>query len=265
MGTNHDHRNVFEPVHSMPVNELAGFPHTLEDSPAVSALRGKLDYASLMDLAAALCRQLRYRDALEVYDMALVLYPDAREARLKRAVRLLTSLQVEKAIPELKRCRDEGETADEIGYRLGLSYYYAQRYPEAMEALAEAYPFYDGEMGVATMYWHTMAALRYGADPALLHDFREDMDVGHHIAYKFVMSLLTGTLSWDEACAKLPDPEIEDLDYAMMAYGMAVLAESKGDRANAEQLIDTIIPRDGFWIGFGYLAAWNDRNRLKRL
>ena len=265
MGTNHDHRNVFEPLHSMPVNELAGHPHTLEDSPAVSTLRGKLDYASLMDLAAALCRQLRYRDALEVYDMVLVLYPDSREARLKRAVRCLTTLQVEQAIPELRRCRAEGETADEIGYRLGLSCYYAERYDEAMDALAEAYPFYDGEMGVAAMYWHTMAALRCGKEPTLLREFREDMDVGHHVAYKFVMSLLTGALSWDEALTKLPDPEISDLDYAMMAYGMAISAESRGKRETAVQLIDTVLPRDSFWIGFGYLAAWNDRYRLKRL
>ena len=258
MGNEHDHKNVFDEIHSMPVNELDGYPHELKDSPAVSALRGRLDYGPLMDLAAALVRQLRYRDALEVYDVVVVLYPDSLEARLKRAVRYVTTLQSEKAIAELLDCRKRGAGLEDINYRLGIAYYYAGDYQKAMDELSEVYPIYDGEMGIATMYWHTLAALRIGADPSLLPRFTEDMEVGHHRAYKFAMKVVSGLLPWEEAMAELPK-ETADLDYAMMAYGMAVLAQSRGEAALASQLVDTVIPRDSFWIGFGYLAAYNDR------
>ena len=260
MGNEHDHKNVFDEVHSMPLNELDGYPCTLPDSPAVSALRGKLDYSPLMELAAALVRQLRYRDAIEVYDTVVVLYPDSLEARLKRAVRYVTTLQAEKAISELLDCQKRGAGLEDINYRLGIAYYYAGQYQEAMDVLAAVYPIYDGEMGIATMYWHTLAALRIGAKPSLLPQFTEDMEVGHHKAYKFAMKVITGLLSWEEAMAELPK-ETADLDYAMMAYGMAVLSQSRGEAALASQLVDTVIPRDSFWIGFGYLAAYNDRKR----
>ena len=66
-----------------------------------------------------------------------------------------------------------------------------------------------------------------------------------------------GSMELDEMLSEL-EAEPEDLQYAMAAYGLMVLLESRGEQARAAALRGKILRRDGFWYCFSYLAAYSD-------
>ena len=80
------------------------------------------------------------------------------------------------------------------------------------------------------------------------------MYVGHHTAYEKAMRVAAGYAELDEMLSEL-EAEPEELQYAMAAYGLMVLLESRGEQARAEALRGKILRRDGFWNCFSYLAA----------
>jgi len=248
----------FDDIHSMPENELGGLPHGLADSPEVIALRGMDNYAGLMALGKALCRQLRYREAIEVYTRAIACNPAEPEAYRQRAARYLATLQPELAVEDFQRSLPFSFDKADTLYRMGIALYLAGRWEEAMEAQEKAYPCFDEEMGIAAMFWHTMSAFRSGREPVLLREFREGMEVGHHTAYELAMQLASGRISLEQTRQELQKIDA-DLEYAMAAYGSAVCAERMGETEIAAQLLDSVVRRDSFWICYGYLAAWNDR------
>ena len=252
-------RPFFE-IHSMPVWELEGNPCPLEDCSEVRALRKAGFYEELMELAYELSWQLRYRDAIKIYDWAVLLRPGEHEARRLRGARYLSTLQPEKALPDLRKAVELGADPGDTGYSIGLCYYFMGDYAAAMEEFEEVYPLFTAEMGVATMFWHTAAAIRSGKEPTLMKLYREDMDVGHHTSYRFAIRLLSGLMTPEEALT-LMEQEEEDLEYAMMAYGTLLYCEREGDFEKAKELRERILRRDSFWIGYAYLAAWNDRRR----
>ena len=246
--------------HSLPVWELDGNPCPLEDSDEVKALRKAGFYDELMELAYELGWQLRYRDAIKVYDWAILLRPHEHEARRKRGGRYLSTLQPEKALPDLEKAIELGADAGDTGYSIGLCYYFMGDYAAAMAKFEEIYPLFTAEMGIAAMYWHTAAAIRSGKEPTLMKLYREDMDVGHHTSYRFSMRLLSGLMTIEEALTLMEEEE-EDLEYAMMAYGVLLYYERAGEMEKAKEIRERILRRDSFWIGYAFLAAWNDRRR----
>lgn len=218
-------------------------------------------FEELLSLGKALDRQLRYRESIEVYTRAIALDPMSLEALRLRAGRYLSTLQVKNALRDFAGCLSLGGDKAEIWYRMGICHYFAGEYREAMEVLERAYPLFDEEMGVAVMYWHTMAALREKKSPSLLYrGYEDDMDIGHHTAYHFAMSAAAGKLGWDEIEDRLAREE-DDLEYSIMAYGAAQVGKSRGHGEEAEKLLETVLDRDSFWISFGWLAAFADRQR----
>jgi hypothetical protein len=56
---------------------------------------------------------------------------------------------------------------------------------------------------------------------------------------------------------------ISDSDvYAMKAYAACVVLESRGRLSERDELLKKIVARDSFWIGYGYIAAFNDHLKL---
>jgi len=255
-----DPKAYFADIHAMPEHELGGAPHNLSDTQEVLALREGKRYEALMELAHALCWQLRGRDAIEVYTKAIRLDPNRADAYRQRAAKFINTMQPEKAIADFRRSLELGCDRADTLYRLGIAYHLAGEYEKAMEAEALAYPDFNEEMGIAAIFWHTMSAYKSGAAPELLRCYRKDMDVGHHTAYRFAMSLAVGEISLEEAVEQLKAEE-SDLEYSMMAYGTAIYMEQKGMAPAAYALLKSIVKRDGFWISYGYLAAWNDVNQ----
>lgn len=251
----------FADLHAGPDSQLGSAPCRMADSPEVEALRQAESFEDLLALAKALCFQLRYREALTVYDRAIALEPENILGYRQRAPRYINTLQPEKAVKDLLKCRELGGDEADLSYRLGIAQYLAGDFEAAMREEEICYPLVDEEMGIAALYWHTMSALRLGTEPTLLRYYRPEMQVGHHTAYERVMALSSGSLPWEEMQTLLQE-EPSDLEYSMLAYGSSVFCRSLGHEGEAETLLRSILPRDNFWISYAYIAAWNDsKNR----
>lgn len=247
----------FDDRHAPAENQLGGKPYYIRDSKQVEALRGAETYEEYMELAAALNRQLRYRESAEIYSKAVELDPGRSDAIRQRAARYLASLQTEKAVADFERSLELGCDRADTLYRLGIAYYLNGQYEKAMEAEAECFPQFDEEMGIAAMYWNTLAAFKAGKTPGLLPQYYVGMKVGHHTAYDAVMALAAGFCGMDETIAKL-EAVTEDLEFAMMGFGTAMIAREKGQEQLAEDILYTVVKHDSFWIGYGYIAAWQE-------
>ena len=244
----------FADVHASPASQLGSQPHGLTDTPEVASLRDAQTYGDLLALGKALCFHLRCREAVEVYSKAIALCPEDIRGYRQRAARYLTTLRPKPAIRDFHRCRELSGDAMDISYRLGLCRYYAGDYEGAMPELERCYPLCDEEMGIAVIYWHTLSAWRAGAQPVLLKQhYHPEMKVGHHRAYAFAMSAAAGHISMKDAMERLKT-EADDLEFSIMAYGVAQQLEPPEKEALTRQLLE----RDGFWISYAYLAAWND-------
>ena len=251
----------FAEIHAGPDSQLGTAPCRIEDSPEVAALRGAESYGELLALADALNFQLRCRESLAVYDRAVALEPENMTAYRRRAARHITTLQPEKAVADLLRCRTLGGDEADISYRLGIACYLAGNFAAAMREEARCFPLMNEEMGIAAMFWHTLSAWRAGEAPSLLREsYRPGMAVGHHTGYEAIMALAAGETTMD-AMRRALASESSDLECSILAYGTARRLLLMGRQEEGEELLRGILPRDGFWISYAYLAAWNDVNK----
>ena len=246
----------FADIHASAASQLGSAPCGMTDSPEINALRSGKTYDELMALGKALCYELRYHEAIEVYSRAIALEPNHITAIRQRAARYITTLQPEKAIQDFLRCRELGGDEMDIAYRLGICYYLDGNYAAAMEELTRCLPLCDDEMGIAAIFWHTLSAWRANRIPMLLYrSYREDMQVGHHTAYAFAMDLAAERISVPQALNALRN-QPDDLEYSIMAYGVAEFMEHNG--MDSAQLREMLLARDSFWISYCYVAAWKD-------
>lgn len=247
----------FSELHAKTDSQLLGLPCAVPDTAETAAARGDSSEQGQRALAAALDFQLRYREALTVYDQLLLQCPTDTALRRRRATRYINTLQPEKAISDLAQCRALGMPDSEVCYPFGIAYYLAGRYEDAMTEMARMQALSDEEMGIAAIYWHTLAAYRCGRTPRLLAAYHAGMSVGHHTAYERATAFAAGTVSEENFCALLT-AESSDLEYAMLAYGYACHLAHRGQIADSRAALRAILLRDSFWIAYGYLAAWND-------
>lgn len=248
----------FDDIHAGADSQLRGGDHGVPDSSAVRTARAAGDnYDAQLALGRALSRQLRYREAADAYSRALALRPGDLTALRLRAGRYLTTLRSNQAAADFRRCLALGGESVDCGYRLGLSLYFGGQYREAMDTFQLYLPLCGDEMGVALLYWHTLAADRLGDTPSLLDRWRPGMDVGHHTAYERALRLWAGAEDEETQLLQL-SREPDDLEYAIWGYGVYRYLRHAGD-ARSQELLTELLARDGFWPCFSYLAAWQDR------
>lgn len=240
----------FSENHASALSQLGDKPHRLE--------REETTYPGWMDYARELSRQLRYREAILAYTQALTLSPGSREALRQRGGKYLATLQPERAMVDFERCRALGGQEEDLSYRMGMSWFYAGVYGRAMEEFARCREAAGEEMGIAAIYWSMIAAWRLGRESALLQTYRQDMAVGHHTAYAFVVKTVLGYLPLEQALWEL-DAQEDDLEFSMQGYGLAAYCAHLGHSDTAQAICQEILSRDNFWISFAFLAAWNDR------
>ncbi len=254
----------FDDVHASWHSQLAGAPHETPDSAEVEARRAALkDGEDYLALGEALSRQLRYREAIEAYDKAESLMPGELRVYRGRAGRYLSTLQPENAKADFIRCLELGGERLDCIYRIGLCDYYIGNYSDSIASFEEAMPLCDDEMGVAVIYWHTLCSLRSNTSPGLLEKYRAGMEVGHHTAYDKAVMLFTGAITADELLVQL-EAEPDDMEYAIILYGICVHLHSVGLWRKADALMEALLSRDAFWFCYSYLAAWNDRHNKGR-
>lgn len=75
----------FADVHASHESQLQNLPHGLADTDEILACRAKPQtYENILELADALCWQLRFREAIDALTQAVKLEPERMEAYRKR-------------------------------------------------------------------------------------------------------------------------------------------------------------------------------------
>lgn len=253
----HSHK-LFEDVHESAYTVLKEHRSTLPDSPDVTAARDNADcYEGYLELGNALVRQFRYYEAIEAFSLAVKEKPEELRPLRLRAARYLTTLQIDNATADFRKCLDLGGEELDVKYRLGLCAYYCEDYALAMNYFEQCEPIAEDSMKIAAIYWHSIAAFRCGEKPTLLEKYHVGMNVGHHIGYEKCSGVYSGAYLLEDVLKETEETE-SDLDYAILAYGLAEYMLCTDRREQGEELLNRIIKREGFWPCFAYLAAWND-------
>ena len=255
----------FADVHASHESQFQNLPHGLADTDEIRACRAKPQtYETLLELADALCWQLRFREAIDALTQAIALEPARMDAYRRRGPKYLDTLQFERALTDYTYCEQADGMSIESRYRIGMAQYMLQNYDAATAAFAGSLAIapQDDDMYIADVYWLVLSQLRAGktdeAQKTLRQHYRPDMYVGHHTAYEKAMRAAAGYASMEDILAEL-DAEPDDLQYAMTAYGLCVLLETHGETEKADALREKLLARDGFWFCFSYLAAYTDR------
>lgn len=254
----------FADVHASHESQFQDLPHGLADTDEIRACRAKPQtYETLLELADALCWQLRFREAIDALTQAVRLEPERMEAYRKRGPKYLDTLQFEQALADYTRCEQADGVSVMSRYRVGMAQYMLQNYAAATAAFAGSLAIapQDDDMYIADVYWLVLSQLRAGkvddAQKTLQQHYRPDMYVGHHTAYEKAMRVAAGAAQMEDILATL-DEETDDLQFAMTAYGLCVLLEAADEREKADALREKLLARGGFWFCFSYLAAYHD-------
>ena len=256
----------FADVHASYKSQFENLPHGLSDTDEILTCRAKPQtYETLLELADALCWQLRFREAIDALTQAVKLEPERMEAYRKRGPKYLDTLQFEQALTDYTHCEQADGVSVMSRSRIGMAHYLMGKYGDAICAFSDSLAIapQDDDMYIADVYWLVLSQLRAGkadaAQKTLRQHYRPDMYVGHHTAYEKAMRAAAGYASMD-ILAEL-DAEPDDLQYAMTAYGLCVLLQAHDEKEKADALREKLLKRDGFWFCFSYLAAYHDQTK----
>ena len=184
----------FADVHASYKSQFENLPHGLFDTDEILACRAKPQtYETLLELADALCWQLRFREAIDALTQAVKLEPERMEAYRKRGPKYLDTLQFERALADYTRCEQADGVSVMSRYRIGMAHYLMGKYGDAICAFSDSLAIapQDDDMYIADVYWLVLSQLRAGqadeAQKTLQQHYRPDMYVGHHTAYEKAM------------------------------------------------------------------------------
>ncbi len=218
----------------------------------------------------------RYRDAIDVYTLALRQHPESYRLRRHRGHRYISVRRIDDAIVELTRAAelargvpDEVEPdgapnalgvprstlQSNIHYHLGLAQYLAGDFEGALETYRTGieYSRVNDDMLVATSHWLWMTLARLGREDearAVLEPIREDMQILENSGYHECLLLRKGLRSPEDVL----DAAAGEIDFASRAYGVALGHLISGDRERAFELFREIVAGE-IWMAFGYIAA----------
>ena len=254
----------FADVHASHESQFQDLPHGLADTDEIRACRAKPQtYETLLELADALCWQLRFREAIDALTQAAALEPERMEAYRKRGPKYLDTLQFEQALADYTRCEQADGVSVMSRYRIGMAHYLMGQYAAAVSVFSDALAIapQSDDMYIAALYWLVLSQLRAGkpdeAQKTLRQQYRPDMYVGHHTAYEKAMRAAAGYASAEDSLQAL-ETEADDLQYAMTAYGLCVLLEAHREPEIAGAPQRKRLERTGVAVCFNILAAWHD-------
>jgi tetratricopeptide (TPR) repeat protein len=290
----------FAPIHASKESQFFGLPHNLQDSPEITALKARLagepdNYPLILELCNSYNYQLRYREAIELYNRAVALRPEDPDIRRQRAPRFLNTQQFKQAKSDFLFCETHKPGTLDIAYRLGLTCYMMGRRSEAADWFARAGEYArtgnDGEMEAAALYWQTLTAacLGEGFGPWLTFDFTRSID--HHWAYRNTIRIFCEAFGPGGICEgglkgglerkgtenrgireallkaaaglyRSPAPEDDEeqtMNGTILNYGVYRFYRYLGERDRAAETLKIILEYDAFWPCYAYLAAWTER------
>ena len=92
----------------------------------------------------------------------------------------------------------------------------------------------------------------------LLATYNENMQVGHHTAYKLAVEVFLGKISVEEALLQ-SEKDADDLNAVVAMYGISVYLEHRANKTDADKVMKALLERDSIWPCIPYLAAWSDK------
>ena len=238
---------LFSPVHASRRSQMDGETELVPDDARTASARTGYSRdpssSNAMSLADALCKQLRYREAAELYSEAV---PSLGRAALRRlALCHLKTGRLDEAESEFRRCGELGGDRLDIAYRLGLTAYYSGR-----------------DMHVAAVYWYALSLLGAGRDVApAAATFKTDVKIGHHYGYLAACRMFAGELSAEELAAQAT--KADEMTRVIMLYALSRVAKRNGDPA-APALLRAVLAEDTYWGCFAWMAARYDARRDAR-
>ena len=168
---------------------------------------------------------------------------------------------IEAKIAKVISHTEENTEDPETVYAAGIGWYFLGEYEKCMLAEEQCYPLFDDEMGIAAIFWHTLAAWRAGKRPSLLEEnYRHGMLVGHHKSYNRIMAIAIGSVS-EESAFLMYKHMISPLDKTIYGYGFSCWLSHIGKKDDALRILREIASDRSFWIAYAYLAAYLDENR----
>ncbi len=245
--------NVFAP-------DSASADSQLEETFPTELTESSDTFDGWMALGKNLSYSLRYREAILAYSEAIKLDLFSYDAYRMRAGKYLATLQPSRAMSDFEKCRMLGGDESDLSYRIGLCWFFAGIYDKATEEFCHCIEVCDDELAIGAIYWEMISAWRSGNAPKLMKYYHDEMYVGHHTAYKVAVCTAMGRIHLTEAFEILKN-EKDDLEFSMMAYGIAQYCRQIGKPKTADKILKELLRRDSFWISFGYLAARNDSRR----
>ncbi len=227
----------------------------------------------------------RYRDAIEVFSVAIEKHPQSYKLLRHRGHRYITVREFDKAIADLTRAAelargvpDEIEpdgapnpkniprstNQSNIWYHLALAHYLKGDFKSAAEGWTRCVEFslVNDDMLVATMYWQYVALRRAGKHEdaiVMLAPIRPEMDIIENHAYHRLLLLFRGDLGELQVRDGAGDDAIAD---ATIGYGLGVWKLINGDSQGARIALEKVMQGSN-WAPFGYIAAEAELARKK--
>ena len=252
--------------------------------------RAQADYdrdPASADAAIWLGRRLaylgRFRDAIDAYTRGIERHRNEPRLYRHRGHRYITIRKFDLAIADLRRAAqltsgkpDEVEPdgapnkagiprstlQSNIWYHLGLAYYLANDFEQALAAYREGMKVsrVNDDMMVATSDWlyMTLRRLKRDADARqVLEPIREQMDVLENGAYHARLLMYKGLRS-PESVLNLNTAD--DVQIATQGYGVGNWYLVNGDLKKAREVFERVVAGKA-WPAFGYIAAEADLMR----
>ena len=262
----HEHSHVyFADIRADLASQLFGLPHRVPDTVEITELKAKLDaapddYDTLMELAEKLNFQLRYLEAIALYDRALAVRPDDYDALYDRAARYYKTMQFDKALSDYLRCLEMSPDNREVLYRLGITEYVLKMGDDAQRRLVRCMELFadDPEMLVASAYWLALVSLRENTGNETWKSYDFSIATPHHTGYRDALRVLCG-LDNAEAAYETWAENADTLSASIVLYALSVHHRAAGNAARADEVYSVLMNIDKYWAGFAYVAAWAER------
>ena len=239
-------------------SQLGNAPCLCEDTEEMFWLREADDYQSRVRLGNLLSGQYRFREAIAAYLSAESIRADDPMLYARLGGVYLTLRRFEEAKKAYDKSISLGSEKLAV-YPMGVWYYLQGNYREASNCFTKVLPCGD-EMKIAILYWNALCCMRGNLQDQLLATYQDDMQVGHHTAYRSAVEAFLKKIPAEEVLRHAAQ-EQNDLNAVVVMYGIAVYLEYCGNREEAGKVMTLLLKRDAVWPCISYLAAWNDAAR----
>lgn len=258
--------NLFSDSRESYRSQFCDCPVTSEDEPSVAEARtvvsekpGADSYKSLGD---ALCFQLRYKEAAQAYANALKYDYCDYYAHRRLALCFLKTLRFAFAKGELLWCARRNADSLDLLYRLGLCDFYSGNYTAACEYFSRCYALCEGNgnMHVATVYWHALSLIRAGESVgSAMRRYDKNIPIGHHRGYLLACRLFSGEENLESVLKKAENEE--ELTRTLLLYGAYNYLMSQNRKSEAAEILKKMLSYETYWGSFGWIAAYVDARR----